>query len=739
MTQIDTRGGPADRPTMTNAVLEQQRRLAAEFGEGREGQAAAPELGGAFEGMLCEILVSVGWRGDEDRIFEVLPHLEPILSVRTLRAVLARLDVTLVPIERNCTGLTRADLPCLVVEAEDACLLLTPGAEQAIDVYDLRAGTRGAATDLGLLTGQVYLLKCGKAADIQSLNTYGGFVGSVLKRLTRPLARIAGTSALINALGLLLSLYVLFVYDVIIATKSWDTLAFFAIAALAVLACELQLRHTRARMIAYLAARFDGVTSVRTLAAVLNLPLSMTERAPLAAQVSRFRQFEIGRELFAGNLASALFDLPFTLLFAAMLFVVGGLLGFVPVALSVVIAVVAVMFATVSVAQVARLGDHKLKSDALLFELTDKLPIIRNAAAESIWLARYAESLAAYQRSRFKNLQLNSSLQILTNGLVALAGIATLTIGALRVMDSAMSQGELIAAMIIVWRVLAPVQIVCLNISRLKQTLSTVRQINEVARMRTERETEAPPMLYRRLGGDILTSGLYLSNSSQHEPQLRGVNLEIRQGEIVAITGPSGSGKSTLLKVLLGLYPHYMGTVRLDGLDLRQLDPAEVRAGIGYAPQQPTFFYGSVAANFRFTCSGATDADIMGALAAVGLSLPNPDLPDGLATRISGTGTRSLSQGILMRLSLARAMVKKPAMLFLDDPGTGLDRAGDDALIAHLAGLRGKTTVLLVTARPSHMRVADRVIEMRRGMVVMDGKPDIIVPRILKQIAETAA
>ena len=302
-----------------------------------------------------------------------------------------------------------------------------------------------------------------------------------------------------------------------------------------------------------------------------------------------------------------------------------------------------------------------------------------------------------------------------------------------------MSLGELVAAMIIVWRVLAPVQIVCLNIARLKQTLSTVRQINEVARMRSERETEAPPMLYRRLGGHILASGLYLSNSSQHEPQLKGMNLEIKEGEIVAITGPSGSGKSTLLKVLLGLYPHYMGTVRLDGLDLRQLDPAEVRAAIGYAPQQPAFFYGSVAANFRFTCSGATDADIIEALAAVGLSLPNPDLPDGLASRISGTGTRALSQGLLMRLSLARALVKKPTMLFLDDPGTGLDRAGDDALMAHLAGLRGRTTVLLVTARPSHMRMADRVIEMRRGVVAMEGKPEIIVPRILKQMAETAA
>ena len=101
--------------------------------------------------MLCEILASVGWRGDEDRIFEVLPHLEPILSVRTLRAVLARLDVSLVPIERKSTELSRADLPCLVVEAEDKCVLLTPGAGTGIDVYDLRRGSPRAATDLQLV------------------------------------------------------------------------------------------------------------------------------------------------------------------------------------------------------------------------------------------------------------------------------------------------------------------------------------------------------------------------------------------------------------------------------------------------------------------------------------------------------------------------------------------------------------------------------------------------------------
>ena len=301
-----------------------------------------------------------------------------------------------------------------------------------------------------------------------------------------------------------------------------------------------------------------------------------------------------------------------------------------------------------------------------------------------------------------------------------------------------MSVGELVAAMMIVWRILLPVQIVSLNLPRLRQIRTTIGQVNDLARMRPERE-DAIPMVFRRLGGSISAAGLYLSLGARQEPQLRGVNLEVSAGEIVAVTGASGSGKSTLLKILLGLYPQYMGTVRLGGLDMRQLDPAEIRSAIGYAPQQPTFFYGSVAANLRFACPSATDADIVEALATVGIYLPNPTLPDGIETRISGTGARLFSQGMLCRLSLARAFVKKSSILLLDDPGNGLDRVGDTALTAHLNSIRGNTTVLLVTARPSHMRIADRVVVMSAGVIVANGKPDIIVPKIIERIASSAA
>ncbi len=718
-----------------HASVDRLKRLAAEFETVNPSIKLAEGIG-AFEQLLLEILTAVGWRGDQRRLFEALPHIDPIASFTMLRAVLAHLDVSLIQAPHNGGALATTYFPCLVVDGENSCRLVTASATGETRVYDLT--TRYEGGDLGSRRGSIYLLRLDKADEDSDRSPVDGFVGHVLRMLRSQIIRVAAYSALISVLGIVLSLYVLVVYDLVIATGSLDTLAFLAVGAIIVLAGELRLHVLRSNAIAYIAARFDGIVSIRALSSVLSLPLALTERAPLSSQLSRFRQFEIGRELFAGSLASALLDLPFTLLFVAMLFVLGGSLGFLPLGISLAIVVIATLCAPITVSQIARVGTNKLKSEAILLELTGKLGTIRSASAETTWLARYGDSLASYERSRFDNVQLSSTLQVVTSSLVAFAGVATLGVGAQRVMDGSMSVGELVAAMMIVWRILLPVQIVSLNLPRLRQIRTTIGQVNDLARMRPERE-DAIPMVFRRLGGSISASGLYLSLGARQEPQLRGVNLEVSAGEIVAVTGASGSGKSTLLKILLGLYPQYMGTVRLGGLDMRQLDPAEIRSAIGYAPQQPTFFYGSVAANLRFACPSATDADIVEALATVGIYLPNPTLPDGIETRISGTGARLFSQGMLCRLSLARAFVKKSSILLLDDPGNGLDRVGDTALTAHLNSIRGNTTVLLVTARPSHMRIADRVVVMSAGVIVANGKPDIIVPKIIERIASSAA
>jgi ABC-type bacteriocin/lantibiotic exporter with double-glycine peptidase domain len=267
--RIDHEDAPAARAA--NAVLDLQQRLAAEFGSPLDDPSGLTDATGPFERMLSEILTSIGWQGEQRRLLEALPHLEPMLSVTMLRTVLARLDVSLIPIERGCADLSTHDLPCLLVEAEDDCRLLVRRTGGELETYDLRSADRAKA-DPHLLRGTVYLIKFGETESVVGGKLSGEFVSYVLKQLRGPLIRIAAYSAAINLLGLGLSLYVLLVYDIVIGTSSLDTLEFLALGAFVTLALELRLRHARSRSIAYLAARFDGVICVRTLASVLIPP-----------------------------------------------------------------------------------------------------------------------------------------------------------------------------------------------------------------------------------------------------------------------------------------------------------------------------------------------------------------------------------------------------------------------------------------------------------------------------------
>ena len=186
----------------TNAVLEQQRRLAAEFGSKQSDPPDHLKSMGPFERILCAILNAIGWRGEQHRIFEALPHVEPIQSFRKLRSVLARLEVGLIPIERGPAELAGEDFPCLLVESNDNCRLLMQAAGSKVACFDLTSGAR-SEVDYRLLNGSVYLIRSNRKVDAAGIRPFGGYVGHVLKQMRGSILRIAGYSAAINALGLI--------------------------------------------------------------------------------------------------------------------------------------------------------------------------------------------------------------------------------------------------------------------------------------------------------------------------------------------------------------------------------------------------------------------------------------------------------------------------------------------------------------------------------------------------------
>lgn len=716
-----------------NPIAAARRRIAEAFAA-RHG--ARTEKRTPAEACLVAVLDALGWTGDPRHIFEAMPHLARLESMAMLRTVLQRLSVRTEPLKIAPSQLQSYLMPCLLDGPEGPQVVLGRTADGRLRVYD-GASSAAADRDPAELRGRLYRARLvdqeADGAEARQIN----WITSLILSSRAELGRAALLSFGINLLVPLVPLYVMTVYDKAVGAKSIDTLVLLTVGVLAAIGFEQYLRHVRARRLAAVGARFDAVVAIAALAKVMHLPLAMNESAALGRQLARFKQFEIARELFQGRLIGALFDLPFTVVFFALVFALGGSLGFVPVALAVVIAIFSGIAAPIASGYGRMAADAKNRSDQMLVEIATKLRAIREAGAEAAWHERAGLVYAEYLRERQSGNRASALLNTLTTAAAAISGCLVLGIGAERVIEGTMTVGALIAVMAVAWRILTPIQDVLLALPNLRQTVQTARQIDQLMRLKPERDPAIVPVLKRRFEGALGFQGVVFRYPNRQEMVLRGASFTIAPGEFVTITGPSGAGKSTVLKMFAGLYQPQAGSVLVDGLDLRQLDLGDLRRSSAYLQQTTTFFHGTIAQNLRFVAPEASEADLLEALAHFDITFPNPLFPEGLETRMTTAVREQWSASVVQRLLLARTFVVHRPILLLDEPASYLDRRGDERLMARIAALKGRSTVVMVTARPSHMNASDRVVLLADGNVAAQGPPSVIVPRILAPRQQT--
>jgi ATP-binding cassette subfamily C protein/ATP-binding cassette subfamily C protein LapB len=306
-------------------------------------------------------------------------------------------------------------------------------------------------------------------------------------------------------------------------------------------------------------------------------------------------------------------------------------------------------------------------------------------------------------------------LSHLGQGAVTIAGTGTLVVGAVGAMNGDLSIGALIACMALVWRVLTPWQQGIGLLPRIAQLRSEIGILDQTMQLPSESEHRSRRLLPSRRCGSIQMDGVSLLYQGASRPALHGIDLSIGPGELVAFVGDSGAGKTSVLKLVAGIYTPQSGSVRIDGFDLRQLHPRELREHLAYAPQQPHFFTGTIAQNLRLARPSATDQELWTATIRAGVLHDIQRLRNGFETRIGDASVRQQSPGFLQRLSLARAYLKASDILILDEPGRALDADGDQAFQTMLSFLKGRQTILVVTHRPSHLKLADRVFALKAG------------------------
>ncbi len=677
----------------------------------------------AYSLCLRSLLVELKWPGEERHIEQAMPHFQEVDNIIQFRGVLHHLGFStkVLSVKNMCV---QKKLPCL--------LLLN----EATPMIALRMSPEGKLVVFNGRTDNFEEIECPKGqaticvAEVENIdhtalrNRKISWFYEGLRNFNSKIWIVVAFTFIANLLALATPIYTMNVYNRVIGSKSLDTLAFFAVAILAVLAIEIYIRGVRGRLIAYIGARFNTQLLVRGFERILSLPIRMTETASVSQQIVRLRQFENVQNFFTGPLVSAVLDLPFTIVFVLAISFIHPTLALIPVVLAGIFVLIALFSMPMTKRNVLVTGKARQDNQNLLIETVNKRDSIRQLRAEDIWKKRWKEVSLQFSSRRFSAQFFDMAMHTLAQSLVMVAGIATLWVGAHLVMEEELSIGAMIAVMMFVWRILSPIQTAFLSLNRIGQFSETARQADLLMSLKPERDFANAPTLRRNYEGRITFDNVSFRYSATSDPIFRGLSVDIPAKQIVVVTGDTASGKQTLLKLILGLYRPQAGSVYLDGLNLQQLDVDEVRTSIGYVAQKPEFFYGTVAQNIRLSSPAASDSDVEEALSAAGVWLPHPFLEEGIETRLTAQKLATMTMTLKQSISLARAFVKKVPIYLLDTPQALLNPFEKQALFDKLEDLKGTATVIITTKDRELISRCDRVLYLRAGAVAFDNTPE---------------
>ncbi|WP_417317275.1 peptidase domain-containing ABC transporter [Emcibacter sp.] len=682
-----------------------------------------------YAACLLPLLQALGWRGQLRRLFESLPHFADSLELTEFRNTLAHLHYRTDRAEVELSSVDPRLFPCLYVEEDKPYVILSKDSEGIL--YFDSEDQQEKYTDGKKRIGTAYFISTKHGSQTNKADedlAPKNWIKDLFLRFKGTIKHMFAMTLMLNLFALLVPLFIMAIYDQVIPSQSGVSLVYLVSGITLALGCEVGLRILRARQTAYLGARVENIVANATFQKLLSLPPMMTESAPIGSQVSRLKEFDAIKGLFSSTLVNVILELPFVVLFLALIAVLGGTLAYIPLAMMGIFGLVAAIMIPAMKRNVTSSSQARARRHSFLVEALSNLRTIKQTAAETPWLQRYRNLSAETAYTHFRSAQISLLLQSLAQAIMMGSGVATVGFGVLKVMEGDMTIGALIACMALVWRVLSPLQSLFLTLSRLEQTLNSIKQINQLMRIPSEDDLLPNSLTQRTFAGNIVMDRTSFRYKPDAEPALLGAGFRLNAGEMMAIMGPNAAGKSTILKLIIAMHKPQAGQIILDGMDIRQINPAILRQSIAYVPQQSHFFHGTIAQNLRLAQPMASQTDLEEACAMANVLEDINNLPQGFETRIGDQSIQSLPSSFKQRLSLARAFMKKASVLLLDEPAKTLDFEGDKAFMNTLAALKGTCTIIMVSHRPSHIRMADKVLVLEDGLVKNFGPPESVFP-----------
>ncbi|WP_237446110.1 type I secretion system permease/ATPase [Sinobacterium norvegicum] len=551
------------------------------------------------------------------------------------------------------------------------------------------------------------------------------FWGTILR--STPIYRdVLLASLLINIFAVASPLFVMNVYDRVVPNAAVETLWALVVGVCLIFIFDFVLKKLRHQFLEVAGKKSDILLSSQIYAKTLAMKM-MARPKSVGAFASNLKEFDSVRSFITSTTMIAVADLPFVILFLAVIYYVGGSLVVVPL-VSMPIVIIYGLIAQFAV-QRAIEKTYKLSAqkNALLIESLQGIETIKCLGAEGSLQHDWEQAVGHTAYWSQKSREISTSTNHFSQLVQQLTMVFIVVYGVYLIAELELTMGALVACVMLSGRIAGPISQIANLLANYQQTKTAYTSLDGIMAKPDERVVADKSVVnLPAIAGNLQFNEVSFSYPEKEILALNNVSFNIQAGEKVGIIGRIGSGKTSLARLLMGLYEPSDGRVLIDNIEIRQTNISDIRKNISFVDQAPTLFYGSLKENVGYGQTIVDEKEVLDVLSDVGLaSMVNGD-PKGLDLEIGEQGV-TLSGGQRQAVALARALLRDASVYLLDEPTSAMDNLSEEFIKTRLTQRLADKTVVLITHKMSMLSMVDRVIVMDAGKIVADGPKDAVI------------
>lgn len=524
-----------------------------------------------------------------------------------------------------------------------------------------------------------------------------------------------------NFLSLTTALFTMTVYDRVIPNGAFESLIALSIGVVIALGFDFLIKSLRAKFIDTASKKADLEISRRLFGRILSLTPD-EQRQKTGAMAGTIREFETLREFFNSSTLVILIDLPFVFFFIYVISLIAGPLAYVFLTAVPLVIIVGLGIQPFLAKITQGSVESGMNKQAVLVETLNGLETVNATGSGKLMRKRYEDALNNQADSGNKIRFLSMFIVNFAASVQQYAQVGAIFFGVYLIVEGQITQGALIGAVILGGRTMSPLSQLANTLSRVNGALTAYRNLAKLIGSKVNANANLSPISRPTFNGEIEFKNVTYSFAGAKQPTINNISFKIIPGQKVALVGKMGSGKSTMSKLIAGILEPTSGSILLDGVDVRQIDQADIRKNIGVMLQDSWLFSGTIRENIQMGFNEYEDAHVLNICKVAGVDDFIGSQPKGYDLEIRERGI-GLSGGQKQTINLARSLLHDPKIILLDEPTSSMDQGTEQKVVNSLDEFVKEKTLVVVTHRNPILSIVDRVLVMENGTIVADQTP----------------